>query len=318
MANIVINEVEKVEILSLQDNYIDMTAADSNAVISRARPLKDGQIRASVLAEHGFSAIVKTTANGRTRTMLFDFGFSEDGAAYNAATLGVDMNQVGVIALSHGHSDHMGGMERLAALIGRRDIPLVVHPAAYKSPRYLKYGEDLKIYFPQFTSERAELAGLRVVEAREPYPLLDGDVLFLGEIPRKTDFEKGFPVAHFEMDGIELKDAIEDDTSIVMNLKGKGLIVLSGCAHAGIINTVRYAAEVTGISQVHVVMGGFHLSGPLFEGIIDRTVAELQVIRPAYVVPCHCTGRKAVMAMEQAMPEQFLFNMSGTTLTFAA
>lgn len=318
MAKPVINEVEKVEILSLQDNYIDMTAADSNAVISRARPLKDGQIRASILAEHGFSALVKTSANDRTRTMLFDFGFSEDGAAYNASTLGIDMNQVEVIALSHGHSDHMGGMERLTALIGRREIPLVVHPAAYKSPRYLKYGEDLKIHFPQFTQERAVQAGLRVVEAPGPYPLLDGDVLFLGQIPRRTDFEKGFPIAHFEKDGIELKDDIEDDTSIVMNLKGKGLIILSGCAHAGIINTVRHAVAVTGVAQVHVVMGGFHLSGPLFEGIIDRTVAELNAIHPTYVVPCHCTGRKAVMAMEKAMPEQFLFNMSGTTLTFTA
>ena len=250
--------------------------------------------------------------------MLFDFGFSEDGAAYNAATLGVDMNQVEVIALSHGHSDHTGGMERLSAMIDKREIPLIVHPAVYKSPRYLKYGEDLKIHFPQFTRERAEQAGLRVVEAREPYTLLDGDVLFLGEIPRRTDFEKGFPIAHFEEGGVAFKDAIEDDTSLVMNLKGKGLIVLSGCAHAGIINTVRHAMAVTGISRVHVVMGGFHLSGPLFEGIIDRTAAELMAFEPTYIVPCHCTGRKAVMAMEQMMPEQFLLNMAGTTLTFAA
>jgi 7,8-dihydropterin-6-yl-methyl-4-(beta-D-ribofuranosyl)aminobenzene 5'-phosphate synthase len=312
------NEVDKVEILTLQDNYIEMTAGDSNNIISRARPLKAGEIRASVLAEHGYCALVKTTTNGRTRTLLFDFGFSEDGAACNAATLGVDMNQVEAAVLSHGHSDHTGGMERLTALIDKREIPLVVHPAVFKSPRYLKYGEDVKIHFPQFTRERATKAGLRVVESGDPYPLLDGDVLFLGEIPRQTDFEMGFPVAHYQENGVEAWDPIEDDTSIVMNLKGKGLIVLSGCAHAGIVNTVLQAVDVTGVSQVHVVMGGFHLSGPLFEAIIDRTTEELQKFNPAYVIPTHCTGRNAIMAMEREMPGQFILNMAGTTLTFAA
>lgn len=313
-----INEVDQVEILTLQDNYIEMTAGDNSAVISRAIPLKAGEIRASVLAEHGYSALVKTMTDGRTRTMLFDFGFSEDGAATNAKTLGVHMNQVEAVALSHGHSDHTGGMERMTALIDKPEIPLVVHPAVFRTPRYLKLAGDVKIHFPKFTRERAEQAGLRVVEAKEPYPLLDGDVLFLGEIPRQTDFERGFPIAHFEENGVEIWDAIEDDTSIVMNLKGKGLVILSGCAHAGIVNTVRYAIEVTGIPRVHVVMGGFHLSGPLFESIIDRTTAELKNIQPAYVIPTHCTGRKAIITMEKEMPEQFLLNMAGTTLTFVA
>jgi len=318
MKQVAVNEVDKVEILTLQDNYIEMTAMDNNAVITRAMPLKEGEIRASILAEHGYSALIKTTTAGRTRTLLFDFGFSENGAACNAETLGVDMKQVEAIALSHGHSDHLGGMERLTALIGKRDIPLLVHPAVFKFSRYLKYAEEIKVYFPKFTRERAARAGLRVVESREPYPLLDGGVLFLGEIPRRTDFEKGFPIAHFQENGVEARDPIEDDTSIVMNLKGKGLVVLSGCAHSGIVNTVRYAMDVTGISQVHVVMGGFHLSGPLFEPIIGRTTEELKKLSPAYVIPTHCTGRKAIMAMEREMPGQFILNMAGTTLTFAA
>jgi 7,8-dihydropterin-6-yl-methyl-4-(beta-D-ribofuranosyl)aminobenzene 5'-phosphate synthase len=156
-----------------------------------------------------------------------------------------------------------------------------------------------------------------VVETEKPYLLLNNTVLFLGEIPRSTDFEKGFPIAHWQKDGKELWDAIEDDTSIVMNLKDKGLVILSGCAHAGIVNTVHHAMEVTGIYKVHVVMGGFHLSGPLFEAIIDRTSQELQKIHPAYVIPMHCTGRKAIMAMEKQMPDQFILNMAGTKLTFA-
>jgi 7,8-dihydropterin-6-yl-methyl-4-(beta-D-ribofuranosyl)aminobenzene 5'-phosphate synthase len=318
MAPIPPNALDKVEILTLQDNYIDITAMDNTAVVTRAMPVKDGQVKASVIAEHGFAAVVNTTVNGKTKSMLFDFGFSEDGAARNAATLNVDMTKVEAAVLSHGHSDHTGGLEKLAAMIGKKDTPLFIHPGVFKSPRYMKFSEQFKIYFPELTRERLATAGWKVVETKDPYLLVDGDCLFLGEVPKRSDFEKGLPLAHFVENGVEKWDAIEDDTAIVMNLKGKGLVILSGCAHSGIINTVAYAREVTGIHQVHVVMGGFHLSGPLFEPIIDRTTQELKKQEPRHVIPCHCTGRKAIMHMEMEMPEQFILNMSGTKLTFAS
>jgi 7,8-dihydropterin-6-yl-methyl-4-(beta-D-ribofuranosyl)aminobenzene 5'-phosphate synthase len=311
-----VKEVDKCEILTLQDNYIEITAGDNSDIIHRAAAVKEGSIRTSIFAEHGYCAVVKTTTGDQIHTLLFDFGFSEDGAARNAKRLGCDMTQVEAAALSHGHSDHTGGIAALGAMIGEKEVPIAIHPAAFKSPRYIKISEQLKIYFPKLTKESFKEAGFEVVETKTPYPLLDGDVLFLGEVPRRTDFEKGFAVAHFEENGVEKWDPIEDDTSVVMNLKGKGLVILSGCAHSGIVNTVRQAIEVTGIDQIHVVMGGFHLSGPAFEPIIGRTTKELKKFNPTYVVPTHCTGRKAVMHMEKEMPKQFLLNMSGTTLTF--
>jgi len=317
MSSTKLNAVDKVEILTLQDNYIEMTAMDNNAVITRAMPLKNGEFRASILAEHGFSAIVKTTMGDKTKTMLFDFGFSENGAAQNAATMGVDMTEIEAVALSHGHSDHTSGMKKLTALIGKRDIPIVVHPSVFKSNRYVKLGEEFKINFPKLTREMVKQAGLSVVESEKPYPLLNNTVLVLGEIPKQTEFEKGWPIAHCQKDGKEVWDAIEDDTSIVMNLKDKGLVILSGCAHSGIVNTVRYAMAITGIDKVHVVMGGFHLAGPFFEPIIDRTTEELKKVNPAFIIPTHCTGRKAIMALEKQMPDQFILNMAGTKLTFA-
>jgi 7,8-dihydropterin-6-yl-methyl-4-(beta-D-ribofuranosyl)aminobenzene 5'-phosphate synthase len=316
MAKTTLNAVDKVEILTLQDNYIEMTAMDGSAIVSRAVPLKDGEIRASILAEHGFSALIKTTKNNQTHTLLFDFGFSENGAAQNAETLGVDMTEVEAVALSHGHSDHTGGMEKLTALIGKQNIPFVVHPSAFKSPRYLKFGEELKINFPKLTREMVKQVGLSVIETEKPYPMLDNTILFLGEIPHVTDFEKGWPLPHCQKDDKEVWDTIEDDTSIVMNLKDKGLVIVSGCAHSGIVNTVRYAMEVTGIDKVHAVMGGFHLSGPFFEPIIDRTTEEIKKIQPAFIIPTHCTGRKAIMVMEKEMPDKFILNMAGTKLTF--
>jgi 7,8-dihydropterin-6-yl-methyl-4-(beta-D-ribofuranosyl)aminobenzene 5'-phosphate synthase len=317
MAEAGLKIVEKVEILTLQDNYIEITAMDNSSVVTRATPLKDGEIRASILAEHGFSALIKTTAGGTTHTLLFDFGFSENGAAQNAATLGLDMTEVEAVALSHGHSDHTGGMNKMAALIGRTNIPFVAHPAAFQTPRYLKFSEEFKIYFPKLTRDMVQQAGLSLIESEKPYLMLDDNILFLGGIPHTTDFEKGWPLPHCQKDGKEIWDSIEDDTSVVMNLKDKGLIILSGCAHAGIINTIKYAIEVTGIEKIYAVMGGFHLSGPLFEPIIDRTAEELQKFAPAYVIPTHCTGRKAIMEMEKKMPQQFILNMAGTKLTFA-
>ncbi len=317
MPQIPLRSVDKVEILTLQDNYIEMTAMDNSAIITRAAPLKEGEIRASILAEHGFSALIKTTADSKTHTLLFDFGFSEDGAAKNAATLGLNMHEVEAAALSHGHSDHTGALAALGAAIGKKNLPLVVHPSAFKSPRYLKLGEDFKINFPKLTHEMIQSAGFAVVEAEKPYSMLSDTILFLGGIPHRTDFEKGFPIAYWQKDGKEQWDAIEDDTSIVVNLKDKGLVIVSGCAHAGIVNTVQYAIAVTGIDEIHAVMGGFHLSGPFFEPIIDRTTEELQKFHPAYVIPTHCTGRRAIMAMEKQMPDQFILNMAGTKLTFA-
>jgi 7,8-dihydropterin-6-yl-methyl-4-(beta-D-ribofuranosyl)aminobenzene 5'-phosphate synthase len=157
-----------------------------------------------------------------------------------------------------------------------------------------------------------------LLETKEPYPMLDGFLLFLGEIPRKIEFEKGMPNAYYEEDGEEKWDPIDDDTAIVANVRGKGLVVLSGCAHSGIINTIGYARELTGIDKVFAVMGGFHLTGPSFAGIIEPTANALKDINPGYIVPTHCTGRNAIMYLEKEMPDKFLLNMAGTKLIFSA
>ena len=192
------------------------------------------------------------------------------------------------------------------------------HAEAFRNPRYLKVTEDIRVNFPAFTRERAKKAGFEPMERSEPTPLLDGEMLFLGGVPRNTDFEEVGLDFFFEKDGVETHDDIADDTSIVVNLKGKGLVVLSGCAHAGIVNTTNYAKDVTGVDNVHVIMGGFHLNGVDFDGAIKPTADNLVKIDPDYIIPTHCTGRQAVTYIEERMPEKFIMNMSGTKLTFAA
>ena len=313
-----LNQVDKVEIWTLEDNYVDLVSGDNSAIVTRAVIVKDMQITNALLAEHGFSAIVATTTKDRPRTMLLDFGFSKDVVARNAAALGVDLTKVEVAALSHGHIDHFGGMAQVAARIGKKGLGLILHPVAFRRNRYMEPIQDLKFRMPPLEEEKVEASGFKVTKSKEPVLLLNGDVLFLGEIPRRTSFEKGLPYAFYEENGQEIWDPTEDDTALAMNLGSKGLVVLSGCAHSGIINTVEYALEITGINKVHAVMGGFHLTGPAFEPIIDDTIESMKQIGPDYVIPTHCTGRKAILAFEKAMPAQFLVNMSGTKMSFAA
>lgn len=313
-----IQSVDRVVIQTLQDNYIDILARDNSDIISRAVPLKGNEVRNSILAEHGFSAMITTGIGDQTRSMLFDFGFSEHGAAFNAETLGLDMSRVEITALSHGHLDHVGGIAKLYEMIGKPGTELVLHPEAFRDPRYMKITEDFKVMFPPFTREKAHAAGATIVEAPEPYPLLDGQVLFLSEIERTTEFERGAPSLCYEKDGVAYQDTFEDDTGLAFLVKDKGLVVLSGCAHSGIVNTVRHAQKVTGVDSVYAVMGGFHLSGPDMEPVIQPTIEALKAIDPSYIVPTHCTGRKAAMMMEEAFPGRFILNMAGTTLTFAA
>ncbi len=312
-----LREVDQVEILSLSDNYTDLVTMDFSEIITRAMPVKDMEVKGSVLAEHGFSAMVKTTSGEEAHEIFFDFGLSDVAVPYNIDKLGVDISGVEAAALSHGHMDHFGALVPVVKAIPTRPLPFYLHPSAFKENRYLKVG-DIRIKFPPADRALWEQAGAKIVESVEPALIADGTLLFLGEVERLTDFEKGMPNAFYEKDGEEHWDPIEDDTAIVANLRGKGLVVLSGCSHSGIVNTVTYARKVTGVDKVHVVMGGFHLTGPAFEPIIGQTIEGLQAFKPDYVVPTHCTGRKAAMAFEEAMPAEFILNMVGTRLTFHA
>lgn len=318
MEKMKLNEVDKVEILTLEDNFVDLVSGDNSAIVARAVPVKDMKITNSILAEHGFSALITLTIGDQSRTMIFDFGFSKDVAARNADSLNIDLTKVEVAALSHGHLDHYGGLGEIAARIGKKNIELVLHPVAFRKNRSLEPIPGIKIGFLPPDKDEISKAGFTIAESKKPRLLLDGNVLFLGEIPRKTAFEKGLPYAFYEQDNQNVWDPTEDDTGLAINVRGKGLVVLSGCAHSGIINTVQYAKEITDIDKVHVVMGGLHLTGPAFEPIIGDTVESLKKISPDYVIPTHCTGRKASLSLEQAMPGKFIVNMSGTKLTFAA
>ena len=155
------------------------------------------------------------------------------------------------------------------------------------------------------------------MKPRAPIPLLSETVLFLGEIPRQTDFEQVGGGRYYQENGEEKVDRVEEDTAIAIHLRGKGLVILSGCAHSGIINTVIHAKDLTDVNQIHTVMGGFHLPTPAFDAKVEPTIKALKEIDRLYHPdPLH--RPEAILQMEKAMPDRFIRNMTGTRLIFEA
>ena len=144
--------------------------------------------------------------------------------------------------------------------------------------------------------------------------LVEGMILVSGEVARTTDFERGFPIHYAKREhDWEPDPLIHDDQCAIIHVRDKGLVIVTGCGHSGIINIIRNAQAITGIREVYAVIGGFHLNGPLFDPIIPATIAALQEINPRYLVPGHCTGWVATHQIARAMPGAFVANSVGTS-----
>jgi 7,8-dihydropterin-6-yl-methyl-4-(beta-D-ribofuranosyl)aminobenzene 5'-phosphate synthase len=158
--------------------------------------------------------------------------------------------------------------------------------------------------------------GFEIVEERRPSFLFDGALLVTGEVDRTTGYEPGFPVQdawrndHWEPDPLVL-----DDQAVIVNVRERGLVVLTGCGHAGIVNISRYALALTGASTVYGLFGGFHLNGPLFEPLIPRVCADLAELQPSVVVPAHCTGWRAQHVLAATFGEAYVPDCVGTRFT---
>lgn len=309
MTDITLRQADAVSVTIVTDNTLDLFLMQDRGVMHRR-----GVWPMPLLAEHGLSVLIEVRSGDQEHVVLLDTSMSAKALLHNFAVLGLDGGRVESIVLSHGHLDHTGGLEGFLDAFPRpRD--LVVHPGAF-APRRLNIpgkgpGE------PMAALEASDLnaRGVTLRTPRQAATWHSDLVLTLGEIDRVTPFEKGFPWAEIEAGGNWEADGFADDQAVVLRV-AQGLVVISGCAHAGIVNTVKYAQKVTGIDRVHAVLGGFHLTGPLFEPIIDDTVGAIKAIGPDWVVPMHCTGWKAIHAFAEAMGERFLLNSVGTRYDF--
>ena len=305
--------VDLVEIFSLVDNYSDVLLPGSETVI-RPALAKDGVIpKSTLLAEHGLSLLVKVHANGVAHSVILDAGYTNVAAPHNMKHLGLSPAQVEAIVMSHGHMDHTGALKEIIRGIGP-GARVIVHPDVFL-PRFLNLPNGMEVSFPPFPpKEEMQSWGAEVVENKEPLLLCNDTILVTGQIPRKTAFEKGFPGACVRLDGKAAPDSFQDDQSLVISLGDRGLVVISGCAHAGIINSVLYAQALTSQKKICAVVGGFHLTGPAMESSIDPTVTEMKRLAPEVIVPMHCTGLNAIWKFSHEIPEAFHLNSVGSKI----
>jgi 7,8-dihydropterin-6-yl-methyl-4-(beta-D-ribofuranosyl)aminobenzene 5'-phosphate synthase len=315
MAEMPLKEVDKAEILLILDNTIDIFLTSTEH--AKRFPLPpDALSREALVAEHGFAALVSVTRGNTSDSLLFDAGLSKNGLVHNMDVLEVRPNELHTIVLSHGHVDHTNGLMGMLARLGERRMPLLLHPDAFLERKLLfPDGQEMRVPPPNRSVLSQE--GIDFVEERGPTYLLGGLLLVTGQIERSTPFEQGFPIHYARLEGQWRPDPlIHDDQAVVLHVKNKGLVVLTGCGHAGVINTVRHAQQLTGVQKVYAVIGGFHLTGAHFERIIPPTVAALKELSPAVIVPAHCTGWKATHALARELPEAFVPNSVGTRFLF--
>jgi 7,8-dihydropterin-6-yl-methyl-4-(beta-D-ribofuranosyl)aminobenzene 5'-phosphate synthase len=320
---IMLNAVDRVEILTVIDNAMDVLLRSTDVAkrieaagrerlpLVDAPLLESGRAADTPVAEHGLSFLVSVTLGDRRRTILFDTGSTVGGVVHNLHVLGVDPGEIENIVLSHGHFDHTTGLNGLAKRLQPLP-PLVVHPDFWLKRRVaLPRREPYEL--PTTSQDKVRAAGFQVIERRESSSLLDGSLLVTGEIERTTEFEQGLAVHQALRDGEWQPDPlIYDDQALVAKVRGKGLVVITGCGHAGVINTVRYARKLTGVDEVYAVVGGFHLAPPAFESNIWPTVEALAEYGPQVVVPAHCTGWRATHALAAALPDAFIQGSVGT------
>jgi 7,8-dihydropterin-6-yl-methyl-4-(beta-D-ribofuranosyl)aminobenzene 5'-phosphate synthase len=307
--------VDRIEVTTLVDNYVDVLL-ESTDLVTRPPRAKDGEIPLNtLLGEHGLSLLVKVSHGEETHTVLFDTGYTGIALLHNAELLGIDLTEIESLVLSHAHMDHTGAVNVFLDKIGR-SVPIVLHPEAFHYPRFLVLKSGEKQRFPR-TLVRAELErrNLEVLESRGPMLIAGDAILVSGEVERTTDFEKGIPYAYMEKNGEVVKDAFLDDQALILNLKGKGLVVISGCSHSGIVNTVLHARKATGVEGVYAVLGGFHLSGPTYEPILEDTIQALKEIDPKVLVPMHCTGWNTIHLLAENFPTSTILNSVGSKFT---
>ena len=308
--------VDRVEVTVVIDNFLDVLTADE-AGVARYRT-RDFGAAEQLVAEHGFSAVVHVERDGDRHTVLYDAGLTPDAVARNLDVLQVPVGDLRAIVISHGHADHHGGLEGLIRRRGRSRLPLVIHPDAWRERR-ISFPSGGELRLPPPSRHDLEAEGLEVVEERAQSLLLDGAVLVSGQVERVTEFETGFPIHEArERDGWRPDPMIWDDQALVVNVRDCGLVILSGCSHAGAINVLRHAQRLAGEPRIAGFLGGLHLTGGLFEARIEPTVAALQAARVGRVLPAHCSGWRAVHAIARAMPDAFVQCAVGTTLTFEA
>lgn len=319
-----IGSVKQASLTVMVDNKADLIVKSSDQV----KHFTDEPL----LAEHGFSVLIQL--DDSEAKILWDAGASKIALMENFRRMKIDTASIGKVALSHGHLDHYKALtdllvemdllpqdkewgtsvkpEEIKEWMEGSRLPIIAHPAAFRERWWVKDDGNLVGPFRPPPEQEWLAIGAKIVLSEEPYQLAPG-CWTTGYIPRRSFEQTGRPKKLRYRNGSDfLPDDLEEDQAIVINIEGKGLVILSGCAHSGIVNTITYAREFSGIEAIYAVIGGFHLA-KASDDEIERTIDYIRSVEPSLVVPSHCTGFRATSRFAQEMPNEFVESVVGTT-----
>ncbi len=255
------------------------------------------------LGQHGVSFLLTAQRDDLQRNILVDVGQNSRALLENMEKMGIAPSRADAVVLTHCHYDHTQGLGKVLKEIGKRDLPVIAHPDIFRlnfiTDPYLRHVGVMD----GDKREDIEAAGGMLFLTRDSLELMPG-LITTGEVERVTDFEEVGIALYTVVGGEVQSDPMKDDISLVAHVKGKGLVIITGCSHAGIVNIVKQAIAITGTEEVHGIIGGFHLlEAPLDR--IKKTAQALKEFGPDWVYAGHCTGFRAQVEFFQMLRDRF-------------